>query len=107
MKMTMFIIRFAPVGVLGFMLYASAGEGLEVFRALGWYALTVAVALSIHAFITLPLLLKLLARRSPRDYFRAMSPALLKRLRGSFSRHRLRRACSSEGTPAGNLSQSG
>ena len=77
MRMTMFIIRFAPIGVLGFMLYASAGKGLEVFKALGWYALTVAIALSIHAFVTLPLLLRLLARRSPWEYFQAMSPALL------------------------------
>lgn len=77
MKMTMFIIKAAPVGVLGFMLYASAGKGLEVFRALGWYALTVAVGLSIHAFVTLPLLLLLLARRSPWEYFQSMSPALL------------------------------
>ena len=77
MRMTMFIIRLAPIGVLGFMLYASAGKGLAVFVALGWYALTVAVALSIHAFVTLPLLLRLLGRRSPWAYFQSMSPALL------------------------------
>ena len=77
MKMTMTIIKVAPIGVLGFMLYASAGKGLVVFQALGWYALTVAVALSIHAFVTLPLLLALIGRRSPWGYFQAMSPALL------------------------------
>jgi len=77
MRMTMFIIRFAPIGVLGFMLYAAAGKGLEVFVALAWYLLTVAVALSIHAFITLPLLVKILARRSPWEYFKSMLPALL------------------------------
>lgn len=77
MKMTMAIIKLAPIGVLGFMLYASAGEGLEVFEALGWYALTVAVGLTFHAFVTLPLLLLLLARRSPWGYFQAVSPALL------------------------------
>ncbi len=77
MRMTMAIIRLAPIGVLGFMLYAAAGSGLDVFRALGWYVLTVAVALSIHALITLPLLILLLARRSPWSYFKAMSPALL------------------------------
>ncbi len=77
MRMTMFIIKAAPVGVLGFMLYASAGKGLAVFAALGWYALTVAIGLSIHAFITLPLLLWLLARRSPWQYMQSMSPALL------------------------------
>lgn len=77
MAMTMFIIRFAPAGVLGFMLYASAGKGLDVFVALGWYALTVALALSFHAFITLPLILMVLGRRSPKEFFKSMSPALL------------------------------
>ncbi len=77
MRMTMAIIRLAPLGVFGFMLYASAGKGLSVFQALGWYVLTVAIALSVHAFITLPLLLRFLAKRSPREYFQAMSPALL------------------------------
>ncbi len=77
MRMTMFIIRFAPIGVLGFMLYASAGRGLGVFVALGWYMLTVALALSVHAFITLPLICAVLARRSPWSFFQSMSPALL------------------------------
>lgn len=77
MRMTLFIVRLAPLGVLGFMLYASAAAGIAVFRALGWYALTVAGGLTVHAFITLPLLLVLLARRSPLDYARALSPALI------------------------------
>lgn len=77
MRMTMFIIRLAPVGVLGFMLYASAGKGVEVFKALGWYILTVAVGLTIHGSVTLPLILRLLARRSPWRYANDMSPALL------------------------------
>jgi Na+/H+-dicarboxylate symporter len=77
MKMTLFIIHFAPIGVLGFMLYATAGEGLSVFAALSWYMLTVFLALSFHALITLPLLLLLVARRSPFEFFKAMSPALL------------------------------
>lgn len=77
MKMTLFIIRLAPAGVLGFMVYASAAKGLDVFVALGWYALTVAVGLSIHSFLTLPLILILIAGRSPWEYFKAVSPALL------------------------------
>ena len=39
--------------------------------------LTVFVALVFHACITLPLILRLLARRSPWQFARAMSPALL------------------------------
>ena len=77
MKMTMFIIKFAPAGVLGFMLYASAGKGLGVFVALGWYVLTVAIALTFHAVITLPLICIVLGRRSPLKFFQSMSPALL------------------------------
>jgi Na+/H+-dicarboxylate symporter len=48
-----------------------------VFEALAWYLLTVALGLSVHAFVTLPLLVRLMARRSPWKYFQAMSPALL------------------------------
>jgi Na+/H+-dicarboxylate symporter len=39
--------------------------------------LTVVCALAFHAVITLPLILKLLARRSPLEFAQAMSPALL------------------------------
>lgn len=77
MKMTMFIIRLAPFGVFGFMLYAAAGSGLDAFVALGWYMLTVLLGLSVHALVTLPLLMFVLARRSPWEFARAMWPALL------------------------------
>ena len=77
MRLTMAIIKLAPIGVLGFMLFASAGKGLDVFVALGWYMLTVAIALSIHGFITLPIILIVLGRRSPWKYAQSMSPALL------------------------------
>jgi len=77
MRMTMFIIMAAPVGVFGFMLFASAGQGFSVFIPLGWYMLTVFCALAFHALITLPLLLLLLGRRSPWQYYKDMSPALL------------------------------
>ena len=77
MAMTMFIIRLAPIGVLGFMLYAAAGKGLDVFKALGLYMVTVLIALASHALIVLPLILIFIARRRPLEYSRAMSPALL------------------------------
>ena len=77
MKMTLFIILLAPVGVFGFMLFAAAGKGIGAFEALGWYALTVAVALAIHAFFTLPILLTLFARRNPWQFIKDMAPALL------------------------------
>lgn len=77
MKMTLFIIQLAPIGVLGFMLYAAAGKGLSAFEVLGMYALTVFLALVVHAFLVLPLLLSILGRRNPRQYIKDMAPALL------------------------------
>ncbi|MFG0320464.1 MAG: dicarboxylate/amino acid:cation symporter [Planctomycetota bacterium JB042] len=77
MRMTMFIIRLAPIGVLGFMLYAAAGKGLHVFVALGQYMITVLLALAVHAFVTLPLILIFFAKRRPHEFFQQMSPALL------------------------------
>ncbi|MFV1964449.1 MAG: dicarboxylate/amino acid:cation symporter [Pirellulaceae bacterium] len=77
MAMTMAIIKLAPLGVLLLMLYVTATQGVDVFKSLGWYMLTVLCALAFHATITLPLILKLVARRSPWEFAQAMSPALL------------------------------
>ncbi|MFW5926259.1 MAG: dicarboxylate/amino acid:cation symporter [Myxococcota bacterium] len=77
MKMTLFVITLAPVGVLGFMLYATAAHGLETFQALGLYVLTVMLALAVHATITLPIIVRLVGRRAPIRHAQAMSPALL------------------------------
>ncbi len=77
MRMTLWVVSLAPIGVFGFMFYAAAASGVEAFRALGLYALTVAAGLAVHGFITLPLLLLLLARRSPWRHARDMLPALL------------------------------
>ncbi|MEM9074860.1 MAG: dicarboxylate/amino acid:cation symporter [Myxococcota bacterium] len=77
MKMTLAVIQLAPIGVFGFMLYAAAGKGFEAFEALGKYALAVAAALSVHAFVTLPVIYRFLTKRSPLNHARAMTPALL------------------------------
>ncbi len=77
MAMTMAIIKLAPLGVLFLMLYVTATQGIEVFKSLFWYMLTVVCALSIHAFIVLPMIVKFVAGRNPLEFFKAMSPALL------------------------------
>jgi Na+/H+-dicarboxylate symporter len=77
MRMTMFVIRLAPFGVFGFMIFAAADKGPEVFSTLAMYMLTVFLALCFHAFVTLPTLLWVLARRSPIELAKAMSPALV------------------------------
>lgn len=77
MAMTTAIIRLAPIGVLFLIASVTATQGPEIFITLGWYVVAVALALGIHAFITLPLILKFVAKRSPLEYAKAMSPALL------------------------------
>jgi Na+/H+-dicarboxylate symporter len=77
MAMTLAIIRLAPFGVLFLMLYVTATQGLEVFWSLFWYMLAVACALLFHALFTLPMILWFIAGRSPYQFAKAMSPALL------------------------------
>ncbi len=79
MKLTHFIIRFAPFGVFGLVavLVSKQNNIGELFARLGIYMLTVIAALVIHATITLPLVLRFIARVSPLKHLRAMSDALL------------------------------
>ena len=77
LKMTGWVISLAPVGVAAFMVYATGTQGLDVFATLAWYMLTVFLSLMFHATITLPLIVALIARRSPWKFFTNMSPALL------------------------------
>jgi len=77
MQMTLFVVKFAPLGVFGFTLYAAAGKGPAAFQVLGWYVLTVFLALLIHATVTLPVILKLATGRSPIGYARKLTTALV------------------------------
>jgi len=83
LKITDFIIKFAPIGIFG--LIASVVIGLDkesddmsrMGAALGSFTGTVIVALAIHMFLTMPLMLKLLARVNPLRHYKAMAPAML------------------------------
>jgi Na+/H+-dicarboxylate symporter len=77
MKITGFIMRFAPIGVFGLVASVVAETGFDAVRPLGVFALTVVAALLAHALLVMPLLVWLLARVNPWRLYRAMSPALL------------------------------
>jgi Na+/H+-dicarboxylate symporter len=77
MEMTLFVVKFAPIGVFGFTLYAAAGKGPAAFRVLGWYVLTVFLALLVHAALTLPAILRVTTGRSPIAYARTLTTALV------------------------------
>ncbi|MFW6224464.1 MAG: dicarboxylate/amino acid:cation symporter, partial [Bacteroidota bacterium] len=80
MGITMFVIKFTPLGVFAIvagLIADQSGNLLSVFGRLSIYMLTVMGALIIHAFITLPLLLRFLGRSSPVKHARGMSVPLL------------------------------
>ena len=83
MKVTHFIIRFTPLGVMGIIAVVVAenvgeeGALSSVFLRLGKYMLTVIIALSIHAFITLPLILRFIGKVNPIKHFKAVSTPLI------------------------------
>jgi len=77
MDMTMFIMKFAPIGVFALICPVVISTGLEAMRAYFWLLITVVLALAAHAFITLPIFLRVVGRLHPLRHFRAVSPALL------------------------------
>lgn len=77
MRITEFVMMLAPYGVFGLVAKVVAETGFEAVRPLGIFALVVVAALLTHAFITMPLLLRLVARVNPWRLYRVLSPALL------------------------------
>jgi len=73
MRLTSGVIRFAPIGVFGLIARVVGTSGLESFRALALYMMTIALGLTFHLFVGLPLLLLLLGRIRPRIHFRNMA----------------------------------
>ncbi len=72
MKLTGGIIKFAPIGVFGLIVRLVGESGFASFKALGLYMVTIAVGLTVHLFLTLPLVLILLGRIRPWIHFRNM-----------------------------------
>ncbi len=77
MIITGWVIRFTPIGVFGLIARIAATSGLDAFASLARYAMTVSIALLFHGLVTLPLLLRLLARVAPQRHVRVMAPALM------------------------------
>lgn len=83
MKITMFIIRFTPLGVFSIIAKVisqqiNMGNNVsEIIGSMGIYFLTVLAGLLIHGFITLPLMVKLMGRANPIKHMKNMSPVLL------------------------------
>ena len=81
MEVTDFIMKFAPIGVFALVAHVIAGLGSdnvgELFSSLAMFVLSVLLALTIHVFVIMPLILSLLGKVNPLRHIRAMSPAML------------------------------
>jgi Na+/H+-dicarboxylate symporter len=77
MRLTSGIIAFLPIGVFALITRMVGTTGFDSFRPLALYVVTIASGLTLHFFITLPLLLILLGRISPRIHFANMREPLL------------------------------
>jgi len=77
MRMTEWIMKFAPIGVFGLVGAVIAEAGLKATGPLLYFALAVLLALALHAFGTLLLLLRFVARVKPLKTMAGASQAML------------------------------
>ncbi len=68
-NITMWIMRFAPIGVFALVTNVLIATGLVIFQVLFWFFLTVFLALVIHFFVWLPLLLWFVGGINPVSYY--------------------------------------
>ena len=79
MKITLWVIRFTPLGVFGIVAktIADVDDLAALASSMGIYMVTVIAALSFHAFITLPFVVKFIGKASPIKHFKAVTTPLL------------------------------
>ncbi|MDP2431690.1 MAG: dicarboxylate/amino acid:cation symporter [Pseudomonadota bacterium] len=77
LKITDWVMKFAPIGVFGLVAKVVASTGYAAFVPLAWFFLSVLAALTVHMLVVLPLLLYFVGRVNPLHHYRAMAPALL------------------------------
>src|SRR5688572_10811803 len=71
MRIIHVVMLFAPIAVFAIVATTAITFGTGVFASLGLYVLTVTAGLLIQQFVTYSILLRLIARRSPLEFFAA------------------------------------
>jgi len=77
MRITNWVMSFAPIGVFALVAKVVASTGFAAFQPLITFFFTVLGALLIHLLIVLPMLLFFVGKVNPLRHYQAMSPALL------------------------------
>jgi Na+/H+-dicarboxylate symporter len=78
MKVTMFVIRFAPLGVFGIVarVVSDQDDLVGLLSKMGLYMGTVVAGLLVHNFITLPLIVYFIGKAHPYRHLKNLSTAL-------------------------------
>ncbi|MCG8410414.1 MAG: dicarboxylate/amino acid:cation symporter [Bacteroidales bacterium] len=79
MKITLFVIKFTPLGIFGIVAkqVSNSPDLVQLAIGLGKFMITVVVALIIHACFTLPVISKFIGKINPFTHFKNMSTPLL------------------------------
>ncbi len=83
MKITMFIIRFTPLGVFSITAKIISEQVILendlkiLISRLGLYFITVLLGLMVHMFVTLPLIVRFIGKSNPVKHFKNMATPLL------------------------------
>ncbi|MDA0658373.1 MAG: dicarboxylate/amino acid:cation symporter [Planctomycetota bacterium] len=72
-----FAMRLAPFGVAGLMFSVTALLGLDIVTTLFWYVVVVVLGLAAHLLIVYSVMLYVVAKTSPRDFFGSISEVIL------------------------------
>jgi len=76
MLLTQAIIKFLPIGVFGLISTAVASTGFELFKGVAMYMITIAIGLTLHAFVVLPIIFSVFTRINPMKHYRAIASAM-------------------------------
>lgn len=71
------VMKVAPYGVFALIFSVTARFGYDLLLKLGLYVLTVLLGLSIHMFVSYPILIRLLARMNPLTFFRRIRTIMI------------------------------
>lgn len=71
------VMKLAPYGVFALIFSVTARFGYDLLLKLGLYVFTVLLGLAIHMFVSYSVLVKLLARLNPLEFFRRIRTVIL------------------------------
>jgi len=77
MRLILLVIKLAPIAVACFMFNLAALFGWDLLIRLSAYVGVVVLALAIQLFVVYPILLALLGKKNPIDFFRQVQEAML------------------------------